>query len=859
MMSQFDEQGDLFLASLTELEISGIDTLAGLNSQHEYLTPPSPSQQSNNNLWPDILYSPNFLNQEYQFVSKGTCGTIIKYTATPVLLTKDYKDRHTIILQDVTRLETGLTTSRLNVLTDNIIAAFYLNPTIRASTPTREGTVGNLLPLKQQVLEESFEILNDSIMAQPSNIEPLVAQPQPKQQQVVPRLIPTLANGKIDLFMIHLWYKLDKIKGLTATFSSWMQQQGITDSVRHIPDPFSPPLNYLRIGPFDPTGKVLREQWEQTYHDHGLNFDNWTTLYEHDLDYSQPGNIRQPLLYNTQKQDMEESSLTQSCSPMATQCSPSADSCGSSTTSPLLPNNQQMAEEIEKSKLANFQETEPSKNSQPNIGSNNSSVTIEPEKPKYHQEQYEYRNAFMEVKQELLARKLIDQTPDLAPELEEILKTWKDDGIFEHKDLPFDHYVLMNTSLASQIEQWPQRLQEAVWQGKVLLNEDLVNKSIASLFDEDQHQISKMMKTVQISAADFRQGGKMAHIFIPSYYYIPPTALRALNLRSTNLKPNTRILLWQKLQQARLEAQQTTTSLDLDQFPSQTPWSLYILDQFTYDNNKQHLWGAAYIQHVEAHSLNLNYIIPANELYDHFLRPLECLLAVDKPMHKLFMDSRYNIRSRNQLIYQLCSIAGIGSEAHRIDIHVAYRNMSYIRHMHSTDLFPNKSHHYSPNQIATPLPLYEDGQPNLKISKQLEDKLNSRIKTIISTQEKFDTIFTGVIPPDDYLKQFEDLEGRFMPMALQKRILDIHNHQKRSQQIGSKDSKKMSWPSPDTKKECSSQEMEDPEVFSEHSGASYSEAIKRHPEKWPVPKRIMNTPEHLTHKFELHAARKSQK
>jgi len=185
-MSQFDEQGDLFLASLTDLEISGIDTVAGLNSQHEYLTPPSHSQQarqSDDNLWPNILQSPTFLNQEYQFVSKGTCGVTIKYTATPILLTKDYKDRHTIILQNVTRLESGLTTSRLNVLTNNIIAVFNHDPIIRASTPNQEGAVGNFIPLGQQVLEDSFEILNDSIMSQPPNTEPLVVQPQPKQQK----------------------------------------------------------------------------------------------------------------------------------------------------------------------------------------------------------------------------------------------------------------------------------------------------------------------------------------------------------------------------------------------------------------------------------------------------------------------------------------------------------------------------------------------------------------------------------------------------------------------------------------------------------------------------------------------------
>ncbi len=144
-----------------------------------------------------------------------------------------------------------------------------------------------------------------------------------------------------------------------------------------------------------------------------------------------------------------------------------------------------------------------------------------------------------------------------------------------------------------------------------------------------------------IQPEDFLPNGRLAHVYIPNYLYLPVTLTDALDIGDKDpngtLSQDECFHIWSKARKARAKAIQTRMFCTTPLLPF-TPISPYFL--WLCSENKT--YTTDYDQHVAAvtfaislHGAEMHTVL----FYDLFIRPLEWMFSINTPYGQMLREA----------------------------------------------------------------------------------------------------------------------------------------------------------------------------------------------------------------------------
>ena len=212
----------------------------------------------------------------------------------------------------------------------------------------------------------------------------------------------------------------------------------------------------------------------------------------------------------------------------------------------------------------------------------------------------------------------------------------------------------------------------------------------------------------QIEVADFLPFGRLCHIFVPNYVYVPPLAAELVT-GVRDLSAKDRQLLWRRMHHARNRAATLMAmSNDLwgdndkvDPLPKlSTYWRTEIQNAKTTEFPLQNIDE---VQHVHSHlttmeehfKTNKSMLEVTRDLYDLFIRPMERLFTCDMPMSAQILLSQHDVVKQKWLFSTIAKFSGYYKWPKMCTVHIL-RELSRIRTLYQEVLNEPFSNTWSP-------------------------------------------------------------------------------------------------------------------------------------------------------------------
>ena len=225
-----------------------------------------------------------------------------------------------------------------------------------------------------------------------------------------------------------------------------------------------------------------------------------------------------------------------------------------------------------------------------------------------------------------------------------------------------------------------------------------------------------------VSFQDFLPNGKLAHIFIPRYVYVPKSILK-LTLGKAEIDAKDELSLWSKLTAARNEAARAMSDTDQTQFHKQIyQVNSPLLSLAGEDSKNNHFSIMDAVQHSAAHKFLKNTKlenVDAKLSYDLFIRPLEHLFAKDMVLHQKLMESQSNKDCQEWLLTKVLTMVGIEPEPYT-NSDFFFTELSKIKMLNKGDLTADYDSELDPIAVDTAKGLRHP-EPKLKEYPRPED------------------------------------------------------------------------------------------------------------------------------------------
>ena len=744
--------------------------------------------------FPDIIDHPNFINTKVFVYSMSLENIKVPFTAVPKAVTMDFRQRKAIIFSDISRLDNGRQMDTLVISVSEITDIYPLQET--AHLFTQNVVPKPVLPSPSPETVASSESVDIPCYQQPittnspNTLSSPTIQRSSTMQSTRPRHLPMAKEG-VDLLLLHLWYKTDCPDQTRPSFAQWREDQGFEDQMRDKGLRFhtSHILERSRYTYTSEQRRRLLKQWEDSYQQIKLGFDDWHDLF---IRTSQP---------QSHKHRMEKKK-------------PSAEDRNLQAFD---------SDEEEKENVA----PRPPPRPQP----------LPMSIPDITQEEDTGRSLdsspLQELSQsfEIVSESSDSSGPPMDPESSHHLPTSFMEQPLMPDDNGYDPMALLRQVSNDQLQfehpkHWEMRM------GDVTPFQDW---EIKMSYDANGQNTSRFLRNVDIKPEDFLPGGRLETIYIPSYLYIPDAVFKILNL-NPRLVQYCRLMLWHKLLKARQDSQAGVSAKDLQGLIG-NDWMDHLARSVRNYPKKSYTNIIDLIQHTKAQGFNKEYKLPPQTVYDTLFRPLERLCGVDMPLHHTLIKARFCMQSRRNLFHKFLSIINFKTSTHdlSLDHHQFYQILSGIRHLSYANLTPHHFHATGPFMTILSLDPYEEDPREAHMSLPALHKLEEDIEYMVTRTSAVGPHIS--IPPSDvYLQEFPELGGINMSMKKQRLIVDIHNNALRLLNKQETRNRPQNIMAPEVLRDPELATMDDSEPR-----MSYAETIQLRPQRQqrvPVPVRI---------------------
>ena len=350
------------------------------------------------------------------------------------------------------------------------------------------------------------------------------------------------------------------------------------------------------------------------------------------------------------------------------------------------------------------------------------------------------------------AREFTKNAPDfLKPTVISLYGPWSLSILSEHFS-EFEEYVNLNddycrirNSAAPPLLPTPEMDSESIyddietddWQMYASADWEVNEKTLPMFFKRNEPSsmhVEKLIMTdslfsqslldpnCEVEVGDFLPNGRLCHIFIPNYVYVPPMAAQILTgLREVKSKEIH--LLWRRLHQMRSRAA-TVMNLSSDVWKDRdttdplpqldSPWRKEIRKSKT---TEFPLHNIDEVQHSHAHSIiqkgdfayrkSKNDII--QDLYDLLVRPMERMFTCDMPMSVQLLNSQHDVIKQKWIFSTIAKIAS-HFRWPRLSTIFILRELSKIRLLHQDSLSNPYLEEWNP--MARRSPMYFAATPS---------------------------------------------------------------------------------------------------------------------------------------------------
>ena len=208
---------------------------------------------------------------------------------------------------------------------------------------------------------------------------------------------------------------------------------------------------------------------------------------------------------------------------------------------------------------------------------------------------------------------------------------------------------------------------------------------------------SIMDPNCKIEVADFLPGGRLCHVFIPNYVYVPPMAAQILT-GVRNIQTKDLHLLWRRMFLAKTQAATLTNMSDPwsdsdvpDPLPELvTPWRTEIQNAKTTEfplhnlDEIQHVHAHKFIATEEARQRRYDRSM-MNDLYDMLVRPMERMFTCDMPLSEHLLNSQHDVVKQKWLFSTITKMCGHFKWPRQSTIFIL-KELSKIRILHQHSL-----------------------------------------------------------------------------------------------------------------------------------------------------------------------------
>lgn len=724
--SLFDEEGDSLMVSLNK-EMSEKENVLRL------------------------IHHPNFVLGTFKVTSKTITGQLTTFTAQPIVVTRNVDQEDTILFRKKSKKASNGSSQAIlvkDIYAMHPIAAyeklFKPNPN-ENKTVTPQTTSGEVVQAPQPG-KFSDSHINTTLPEQIDGFETFCPQRSStmEKEKCKPQL-PMLQNGKVDLFLLVQWHKQEQEERHTKIpFVQWRAEKGFTKLMQQKKLTFASPISFK--------GLSQREQkvkdWQNSFIEHRLSFDDWHSV----------------------------SLLQQEPDMFCTCCA-----CGNNSQCMCCRCLELQAREVLSSSKDDDNLEDQSftviRSEQSSLNSSDSYIcpaqpvpetTVAEPTVDFGRLVY---NILEHGKQGLTATEWLASEPDKEAALQ-ICTKWRKMGGWEVLRIPFRQFVQQEWPCYVFSDEKNNRAQEDhdhFITSKKMGLQILTPEEIIQLYDIKGDACSQIINNLDAQSSYFLPSGKLAHIYIPTYNYIPEECLELIGLKGVKLTTATKTLVWQKLFGLRQEAQAALDPADLEDIcPS--PWSQFLMQNVTTPESPDTSL-IDLVQHSQAVKHNYKYQLDEIRVYDTLFRPMERLCGIDMPLHDTLAEARFDMRTRAQLFTEMNRFISFKGTLN-IDKHHLFRHLSYIRHLSCENLTPH--HKYATGPIMTLAPLYEyESKPGeSRMSYEVYESVHSILMDNPST---FSHTFWILPIGEEVAEMFPMAGGRFMSALRMKEIISIQN------------------------------------------------------------------------------------
>ena len=745
----FDTEGDSLMAALNEKE----------NQKDAILR---------------LVHHPNFLLGTFKITSLSITDEPTTFTAQPVMATRDVNNEDTILFRLKSKKSNGNSTTKA-ILIDNICSMqpVQTDEKLFQKEPVPSGTAHKEaahIPVPGKFSDSYINTSLPDVSEQFEDFQPQRSSTmERKDTKQKPFDLPILSNGKVDLFLLHQWHKQEqKQTKSSVSFTQWRQDTGLTKQMQQKGLKFSNPVTFNELT--DKQAKV--QAWQESFDDHKLSFDEW-----HGLTILQQNPGKQ-----CQCCDCDMSSQCMCCQCLESQAQ---EMLNYSYTSPKgetsrMEYSRQNSNSLSQTSQSFTMISDGSKSLDKSntIKSNDSYICPRQSSPQKAHISDASSCDFAKTAYNMFEHKQQDQRAKRWAETEtdkegahKILQQWQECGGWLVLRIPFSHFVMQKWPCYTYEHSQREQQTEEHWQ--IITSESpdftpFTDAEITSLYDSKGESCTKIFENMsRLTPTDFLPNGKLAHIYIPSYNYIPEECFTRLNLRNIKLTTAAKTILWHKLLHNRQMAQTLMQETDLDDI-NPDGWTKYLVHNIT---NEHDMSLIDIIQHTEALKYNEKYALNSTGVYDTLFRPLERLCGIDMPLHDKLMKSRFDMKSRTELFKELTKLTGFDLPMD-IDKHYVFKHLSFVRHLTCDNLIPKQKHASGPLMTIPPLYPYEIQPFERCMSYSAYAEVHYTL--MAETKNFHDTMWLMPLP-DQITQKFTAVGGENMSILRMREIIQMQN------------------------------------------------------------------------------------
>jgi len=757
MMDPFDKEGDSLLNMITDNDI---------RRQHVM----------------HFVNHPNLLRAAFRVVAKSINNTPIRFQAKVHQVTRNVHNEDTIVFKDVIKQHSRSYAYVYPIRMDDILE---IEP---VSTDRYLFEALDVLEPVQIQKSDCSHLDKSSATALYSDDIIFAPQKSSTMDTSSRRDIPLLSTGKVDLFLLNLWYTEEHSEGLTKeTFSEWRDSKGYTAQMKSRKLTFASPASIDSVKN-DPQLQTNLQRWKDSYPKHRLNFEDWHSLSILENDTSNKCTCCVCLNYEgctccTCNNERSERLLKSLSNHRTSSSLSDLFRSQAETFLEKLQNSPKKETSYKREELTvDTPMLSPSTSFTIIEGADNNHSTelirtdtsesdyITPAQATPPRRHVPEKVNLIKVANHIFKSKIEDTIADQWLELQnskeaaEVVTQWHSLGGYQGLHVTFKTFI--NTTWPWH--EWVQLKAEKESDCFSPQSDGNIFKEveITNMYDSPGESCTDILNKIQnITRLDFLPNGNLAHVYIPSYNYIPEDCILALGLKEVKMSATARTLLWHALQKLRVEAQEHITEDHLSNIVA-NGWTKYLLENAKKDGKTTHLIDA--IQHSEAIRHNNKFNLNVYTVYDTLFRPMERLCGIEMPLHKDLILARFNMKSRRWLFESLLNLIQFKREL-SINHHDVFRNLTWIRHLSSHDLTVHNKFHTGPVLTIQPLEAFESDPSE----KPLDLPTKTSIQNYLSTLHGQGKLNFKMPLEIEQMKEFKQIGGIFMSIRRQKELVAL--------------------------------------------------------------------------------------